>query len=72
MDHEADRIRALIVDTCTGAQSEAALTEARADLLALSVQTLDGEAADDACEQAREIDVVLRQLERTDETRHAS
>lgn len=72
MDQEADRIRALIVDTCAGARSEDALTEARADLLALSVQTADGEAADDACQQAREIDVVLGQLATTDASRRAS
>lgn len=72
MDQEADRIRALIVGTCTGAQSEAALTEARADLLALSVETLDGEAADDACQQVHEIDVLLSQLAPTDMSRRAS
>lgn len=72
MDQQADRIRALIVDTCTGAQSDAALTEARADLLVLSVETLDGEAADDACQQVHEIDVQLGQLAPTDMSRRAS
>lgn len=72
MDQEADRIRALIVDTCVGAQPEAALAEARADLLALSAQTVDREAAEDACQQARDIDVVLSQLPTTDTRRRAS
>lgn len=72
MDEEADRIRALIVDTCAGEPSEAALTEARADLLALAAHTVDGEAADDACQQAREIDAVLQHLDVTKARRRAS
>lgn len=72
MDREAHRIRELIVDTCDGAQTDVALTDARAELLALAAETGDGEAAADACEHARDLDAALRRLDETAPARRAS
>lgn len=72
MDREADRIRGLILDTCDGAQPASALVEVRAELLALAAQTRDGEAADDACQHAQDLDARLHRLDAPAPARHAS
>lgn len=72
MDETAARIRSLLVDACLLSQPAPVLMEVRAELLALADATLDGEAADDACELVAEIDAVLDRSDAASGFRRAS
>lgn len=59
MDEHATRIRQLIAGTCVASQPAETLLCTRAELLGLAHETLDREAADDACGAVGEIDAAL-------------
>lgn len=59
MDEHAARIRELIAGTCVASQPTPTLRETRAALLCLALDTVDREAADDACGAVHEIDATL-------------